>query len=87
MKRGMAGRTRRGAPPLPRQRIALRVVQLTLLTVAAFLGSMSYEAWTDSAATFPEALGPGVLAAMFLFGGAWMGLRTVRGPRPPDLDS
>ena len=30
MKRGLSGKTRRGAPSLPRQRLALRVVQLTL---------------------------------------------------------
>ena len=37
MKRGLSGKTRRGSPPLPRQRKALRVVQLTLVALAVCL--------------------------------------------------
>lgn len=86
MKRGMAGRTRKGAPPLPRQRIALRVVQLTLLAVAAFLSRLSLVAYRDPNATTGELVGPGVIAGVLVAGAVWMGLRAVRGPQPPDLD-
>lgn len=86
MKRGMAGRTRKGAPPLPRQRIALRVVQLTLLAVASFLSRLSLMAYRDPNATTGEFIGPAAIAAVLVVGVAWMGLRAVRGPQPPDLD-
>lgn len=100
MQRGISGKTRRGAPPLARQRRALRVVQLTLLGLAVFLGTLAIRAWRDYArppsaeARVLEGVSPAgagevlVLAvgAIGFFGGAVaMGVRRVRGPEPPGL--
>ncbi len=81
MKRAIAGKGRRGAPPLPRQRMALRVVQVTLVALAASLVRLA-------------ALGNGIQERVGLASAAigsvsfavWMGIRTVRGPRPPSID-
>ncbi|HEX2054127.1 MAG TPA: hypothetical protein VHJ78_10435 [Actinomycetota bacterium] len=91
VKRAISGKGRRGAPPLPRQRRALRVVQVSLLALGLFLGNLAYRSWTaysageanaglDEAA-FLTAAAVGAVAAVL-----WMGLRTVRGPQPPALD-
>lgn len=100
MKRGLAGKTRRGAPPLPQQRRALRVVQITLIGLALWFGRLSVNAWvayerpaTPSAAQLAgieqATLGEVVLLALialgFLAGAIAMGLRIVRGPEPPRL--
>lgn len=100
MKRGMAGKTRRGAPPLPRQRTALRVVQVTLLGVGLYLAWLATLAWSayvrSSAASSigtgraaPVGLGEVVVlgaGALLFFGFAVaMGMRAVRGPAPPDV--
>jgi hypothetical protein len=93
----MAGRTRRGAPPLRRQRGALRVVQVTLLALAAMLGLLASRAWSgrgaaDSplAGTSPSGMAEvvvlGVLAVLAAAGALAIGVRTVRGPEPPTLD-
>jgi hypothetical protein len=91
MKRGMSGRGRRGAPPLPRQRAALRVVQLTFLALAVFLAKLAAESWSVYSQPH-SSVGPGQVlflaggAVMCAAGAAWMGFRTVRGPQPPTLD-
>ena len=93
MKRGIAGRGRRGSPPLPRQRTALRVVQLTLLAVSVVLAVFAARALEGRATAAPnassrisEVVALAGVAAMFLAVAVWMGLRTVRGPEPPSLD-
>lgn len=98
MKRAMSGKTRRGSPPLPRQRKALRVVQLTVLGVAIALAVLTANAWRSyrhplsAASTLGSASGSGLGevialgAGVIAFGGlaAGMGLRVVRGPEPRD---
>ncbi|MGH2706322.1 MAG: hypothetical protein ACRDJ4_14925 [Actinomycetota bacterium] len=98
MKRGLSGRSRRGSPPLPRQRAALRVVQITLLGVSVVLAVMAIRAYSAASGPAPRALeavttaGFGEVAflavASLLFAGlaAAMGLRAIRGPEPPKLD-
>jgi hypothetical protein len=91
VKQAISGKGRRGAPPLPRQRGALRVVQVTLLALAAFLGILAYRSWTAYSASEPnvgidEVAALGAAAALALFGCLWMGLKTVRGPQPPSFD-
>jgi hypothetical protein len=91
VKQAISGKGRRGAPPLPRQRGALRVVQVTLLGLAAFLGNLAYRSWTAYSASEPnagmdEVAALGVAAALALLGCLWMGLATVRGPQPPSFD-
>lgn len=84
----MSGRGRRGAPPLPRQRAALRVVQLTLVVLGIVLALMAVRAWgaaRASAAGGGEAAVLSAGAVLSASAAAAMGLRTVRGPRPPDL--
>lgn len=86
VKKAISGRGRRGAPPLPRQRGALRVVQVTLAGLALFLLQLAYASSSDGGAAPSEAA---VLFAVGLTCGAyalWMGVRTVRGPQPPSLD-
>jgi hypothetical protein len=86
VKRGMSGRGRGGAPPLPRQRGALRVVQLTLIILAAFLLTLAYTSYANSPA--PDLGEMFVLGAVGLTAAAsalWMGIRAVRGPQPPSL--
>ena len=96
MKRGLSGKTRRGSPPLPRQRKALRVVQLTLVALALSLAALAVSAWNQRAHPQPAAatLGPpsrhglgevvvlGAGALSFGALAAGMGLRVVRGPDP-----
>ncbi|HLI57712.1 MAG TPA: hypothetical protein VKY26_11865 [Actinomycetota bacterium] len=100
MKRGMSGKTRRGSPPLPRQRKALRVVQLTLLGIAVILGALASSAWSQhrhplsAAAAIGQTstVGFGELAVLILGALAFaglalaMGLRVVRGPEPDEAD-
>lgn len=97
MKRGMAGRTRRGAPPLRRQRGALRVVQLTLLALAGMLGILAYRAWSAvgtasdplegvTGSGMAEAVVLGAFALLSVLGVLAIGVRTVRGPEPPTLE-
>lgn len=98
MQRGISGKTRRGAPPLPRQRQALRVVQVTLAALAAFMALLTISAWAvyrnppSSVAQQIDGRRPRSLAdvlilgsgALFFAAGAVaMGARTVRGPEPP----
>lgn len=101
MKRGMSGKNRRGSPPLPRQRKALRVVQFTLLGVAVTLAALAAGALSRSqhplsaAATLGTPGREGLGEAVALAGGALgfaglalsMGLRVVRGPDPSDPDA
>jgi hypothetical protein len=91
VKRAISGKGRRGAPPLPRQRGALRVVQVSLLCLAAFLGNLAYRSWLDYGDRMPnsgldEVVTLAVMALATVSGVLWMGLRTVRGPQPPTLD-
>ena len=91
VKQAISGKGRRGAPPLPRQRGALRVVQLTLLLLAGFLGNLAYRSWLGYSAAEPntgldEVAGLALVALLSLLGFLWMGLRTVRGPQPPSFD-
>lgn len=98
MQRGISGKTRRGAPPLPRQRKALRIVQVTLAAMAVFMAMLTISAWTQyrdrpsSVAQQLDGRRPRTLAevlilgsgAVFFAGGCLaMGARTVRGPEPP----
>ena len=100
MKRGMSGRTRRGAPPLRQQRRALRVVQLTLVAMSAWFGWMASRAWEAYSnppalkaralgASVPTPLGEVIALAfatlLFLGLAAMMGVRSVRGPEPPQI--
>jgi hypothetical protein len=93
----MAGRNRRGAPPLRRQRGALRVVQLTLLALAVGLGLLAVQAWgsrsrPESALDGTTQAGLGEVAVLGAFsalsaaGALSIGVRTVRGPEAPPLD-
>ena len=100
MKRGMSGKTRRGSPPLRRQRGALRVVQLTLLGIAVAMVFMARSAWVRHEHPLPAAstlgttdatglgevfvLGAGALAFAAL--AFAMGLGVVRGPDPHLMD-
>jgi hypothetical protein len=91
VKRAISGKGRRGAPPLPRQRGALRVVQLSLLCLAAFLGNLAYRSWLAYSDRLPnsgldEVVALALMAVATVWGVLWMGLRTVRGPQPPTLD-
>jgi hypothetical protein len=100
MKRGMSGKTRRGSPPLPRQRKALRVVQLTLLAIGVTLAALAYAAIGQhqhpltTAATVDQTSGSGRGEVIVLGAGALgfaalalaMGLRVVRGPEPDAAD-
>ncbi|CAN5827621.1 hypothetical protein BH23ACT12_BH23ACT12_01190 [soil metagenome] len=91
VKQAISGKGRRGAPPLPRQRGALRVVQVALLALAAFLGNLAYGSWTAYSGSQPytgidEVIGLAAAALFSLYGCLWMGLRTVRGPQPPSFD-
>lgn len=91
VKRAISGKGRRGAPPLPRQRGALRVVQLSLACLAAFLGNLAYRSWLAYGDQLPnsgldEVVALALMAVATVSGVLWMGLRTVRGPQPPSLD-
>lgn len=86
VKRGMAGRGRGGAPPLPRQRWALRIVQLTLLMLAAFLLNLAYNAVRAGEGEWSEVLVLTLTGCVAARWALWMGIRTVRGPQPPSLD-
>lgn len=102
MQRGLSGKTRRGAPPLSRQRKALRVVQLTLVGVAVFLTMLTVDAYRDyqnppsdearqlegaRERELGDVLVPAVLAALFAAGALAMGLSMVRGPEPPAIQT
>ena len=96
MKRGMSGKTRRGSPPLPRQRKALRIVQFTLVGLAVCLALLGYSALNQRRHPLPAAatLGApgrhGMGEVLALGAGAVglaalafrMGIRVVRGPEP-----
>jgi hypothetical protein len=96
MKRGLSGKTRRGSPPLPRQRKALRIVQLTLLGLAICLVALAASAVNQRrhplghAATMGASGGHGIGEVVALGAGAValgglalaMGVRVVRGPDP-----
>src|SRR5712691_12635616 len=96
MKRGMCGKTRRGSPPLPRQRKALRVVQLTLIGLGVVLAVLAVSAFNqhrhplEAAATLGAQSGHGLGEVAALGAGAVafaglalaMGTRVVRGPEP-----
>lgn len=96
----MSGKTRRGSPPLRRQRGALRVVQLTLLGIAIAMVVMARGAWVRHEHVLPAAstLGAtdtsGLGEVIVLGGGALgfavlafaMGLGVVRGPDPHLMD-
>jgi hypothetical protein len=93
----MAGRTRRGAPPLRRQRGALRVVQLTLLSLAVGLALLAARAWSShvrppasldggSGSGLTEVAVLGAFSVLSVLGALSMGVRTVRGPEAPTLD-
>ena len=91
VKRAISGKGRRGAPPLPRQRGALRVVQISLLGLAAFLGNLAYRSWLAYRGQAPnsgldEVVALAAVTLATVAGVVWMGLRTVRGPQPPSLD-
>lgn len=91
VKRAISGKGRRGAPPLPRQRGALRVVQVTLLLLAAFLGNLAFLAWVNYSGNDPntgidQVAALSVAALLSVSGCLWMGIRTVRGPQPPSFD-
>lgn len=100
MKRGLAGKTRRGSPPLPRQRKALRVVQLTLLAIGVVLVALAVSAFHQHAHPLTTAMAvdptdrPGLgevfvlmTGAIAFLGLAWgMGVRVVRGPEPDPAD-
>ena len=81
MKRGLSGKTRRGAPPLPQQRRALRVVQLTLLGLSLFIGWLAVRGSSD----LGELIALAMLGILALGGAFLMGFRLVRGPTPPEL--
>ncbi|MGQ0679089.1 MAG: hypothetical protein ACT4OM_05430 [Actinomycetota bacterium] len=85
VKRGISGKGRGGAPPLPRQRGALRVVQLTLAALAVFGFILAYDSWLEST-DLAETAVLTVAAATAAGWALWMGIRTVRGPQPPSLD-
>jgi type IV secretory pathway VirB2 component (pilin) len=96
VKRGLSGKTRRGGPPLERQRIALRVIQLTFLVLAVwmfwFAASKYVELSNHTPGTF-EPVPPTLTEIVaFLVAGVIatiaavvMGLRVVRGPRLPPV--
>ena len=89
VKKAISGRGRRGAPPLPRQRSALRVVQLSLAGLALFLVNLAYRSWLDLSrhpnAGLDELIALVAAAVLCVAGCLWMGVRTVRGPQPPTL--
>ena len=96
MKRGLSGKNRRGSPPLPRQRKALRVVQLTLAALAVCLVVLAASALQQHrhplapGAVLGASGGHGFGEVVVLGAGAVglaglavaMGIRVVRGPDP-----
>ncbi|MGH2733598.1 MAG: hypothetical protein ACRDJG_11815 [Actinomycetota bacterium] len=96
----MSGKTRRGAPPLARQRKALRVLQMTLAAISVALGLLAFRAWDQyrNPASDAPHLGRStpagraevtVLAAGALLFGGWalsIGVRVPRGPELPSLE-
>jgi hypothetical protein len=87
VKRGMSGKGRGGAPPLPRQRWALRIVQLTLALLAVFVLNLAYNSFAAPGARDWGEVSLLALAGCVAAGWAlWMGVRTVRGPQPPSLE-
>jgi hypothetical protein len=96
MKRGLSGKTRRGSPPLPRQRKALRVVQATLVAIAAVMVLLAGGAWNQhrhplaAGAALGQTATAGLGEVLALAAGAVllvglalaMGLRVIRGPEP-----
>lgn len=67
---------------MPRQRGALRMVQVTLLMLAGFAGKLAVDSISETA-LHAEGVVLAVLAVLGAGGALWMGLRTVRGPQPP----
>ena len=100
VKRGLSGKTRRGSPPLPRQRKALRLVQLTFIVLAVGLAALAIATLgrhihpLTAAATLGEPRRPGIGEVLALGSAAVglgalalaMGVRVVRGPEPQSLD-
>jgi len=89
LKRAITAKGAKGSPPLPRQRKALRVVQLCLLVLAVISGRFALQAWSSSPAVssgLGEVVVFGALGMSFAGLAAWMGIRTVRGPQPPTLE-
>ena len=96
MKRGLSGKTRRGSPPLPRQRKALRVVQLTLAALGVCLVLLAASALhqhrhplapgavlgASGGHGFGEVVALAVGAVALVGLAVAMGLRVVRGPDP-----
>lgn len=89
MKRGMSGRGRRGAPPVGRQKIGLRVTQITFAVLALFLWWLTYRSYGEYSigeAGLDQLLIAGWSALIATVVAIGMGGRTVRGPNPPRLD-
>ena len=96
MKRGLSGKTRRGSPPLPRQRKALRVVQLTLAALGVCLVLLAASALhqhrhplapgavlgASGGHGFGEVVALAVGAVALVGLAVAMGIRVVRGPDP-----
>ena len=95
MKRGLAGKTRRGAPPLTQQRRALRVVQLTFVGLAVVFGWWAWRALElrnsaggslgEATPSLSDVIGLGAVALLALAAAIVMGFRAVRGPEPPKI--
>jgi len=86
VKRAMTGGPRAGAPALPRQRRALRVVQATLASLAFVAGWLGYRAATSHMSPgsgYGKTVVLGGICLGLILSALWMGLRTVRGPKPP----
>lgn len=86
MKRGLSGKTRRGAPPLPQQRRALRVVQLSFLFLALFFGWLVFRSLEQNTAReWGEVILLSLLALLSAAAVFAMGFSLVRGPEPPEI--
>lgn len=76
----------------------MRVVQLTLLSLAVVLAAMAQRAWRSyqapgvderlgsASGSLGEVVALSGFSALFAVGGALMGLRVVKGPEPPSLE-
>lgn len=99
MVKQVISRKGRGSPPLPRQRRALRLVQLTLVAVGLVLALLAFDGWlardtgtpgmwvTDtSPPDLSEVIGLATASVLAFVGAIAMGLKAIRGPEPPELD-